>query len=172
MKYAILLSLLLIMISGCSPKKKIIGLWQIEKVQMGTQEMTPIAKWTKFNKDRSQESGNGWIQHTVGQWSYSAKEKTIIMDNTYGPRDELGGFKVEEIGRNNMVWSRREEGQTVTVKFKRIDKLPTAPANKLIGVWDLKGEYQTGLFFRWDQIVVKYIGENKKYGCYKTHGHK
>ena len=48
----------------------ILGLWVVKKVKMGDQEMTPIARWMRFNKDSTQTSGNGWLQHSEGSWVF------------------------------------------------------------------------------------------------------
>ena len=48
---------------------KIEGLWEIEKVKVGDKEMTPIARWVRLNPDKSQKSGNGWFQHSIGTWN-------------------------------------------------------------------------------------------------------
>jgi hypothetical protein len=37
---------------------------------MGNNEMTPIARWMRFNKDSTQTSGNGWLQHSEGSWVF------------------------------------------------------------------------------------------------------
>ena len=47
-------------------KVKIDGLWLVTKVKVGIKERTPISRWMKFNKDSTQTSGNGWLQHSVG----------------------------------------------------------------------------------------------------------
>ena len=172
MKHIILLFFSISFFVNCSPKKKIVGLWQIEKVSMGNQEMTPMGKWANFNSDLSHESGNGWIQHTVGSWDFSKSNNYITINNENGIEDENGGFTVEKINKNEMVWSRTEEGQKVKVSLKKIKKLPTAPPNQLIGVWRNKEESDAYLFFRWDHIVVKNNKRQKSYGLYKTHGHK
>lgn len=79
-----------------------------------------------------------------------------------------------------MVWSREEEGQAVEVFLKKITSIPSAPANQLLGIWALKTSKATNskdfkpyLFLRWDHLLINgsQPGE-KKYGLYKTHGHK
>ena len=47
-------------------RNSIHGLWLVEKVEVGENSMTPVARWTKFNADRTQTSGNGWLQHSNG----------------------------------------------------------------------------------------------------------
>lgn len=173
-----ILTLLTILIaSSCQTNVKLVGLWQIDKVKVGSQEMTPVARWTRINKDNTQESGNGWQQHSIGSWEYSQKEKQIDLVNYNGLKDEFGGFSVLTTTKEEMIWQRKEEGENVEITFKRIEKIPQAPSNKILGVWKLKNisktKIQPYLFFRWDHILINRKDESgKKYGMYKTHGHK
>ena len=45
--------------------------------------MTPNARWMRFNPDFTQESGNGWFQHSLGSWSLNSikGELSIVNDN-------------------------------------------------------------------------------------------
>lgn len=176
----LLLFLVSLLLSSCDVNQELIGLWQIERVKVGSQEMTPIAKWTRINSDSSQESGNGWFQHTIGHWVYDAKNKEIKLTNTNGVKDEFGGFAVVSNDKDQMIWKREEEGEKVQVFLKRIEEIPASPANQLLGIWKLrKGDVNESpdaisyIFLRWDQIVVKQrLGQMKQYGVYKTHAHK
>lgn len=165
---------LLLLLSSCSVERKLEGLWLIEKVQVGTDEMTPIARWTRINKDHSQSSGNGWLQHTVGSWEYNAKSKEMTLESTFGIEDEYGGFQVDFEGEK-MIWTRTEDEHEVLVQLSKINELPIAPANLLMGVWkqtDSKKGQEDYLFFRWSHIVVKgKVGEGRQFGMYKTHPH-
>lgn len=171
------LLLLMIVVISCNTSQKLVGLWQIEKVKVGTQEMTPIARWTRLNADSTQESGNGWFQHSMGNWQYVSKDEKIRLVNSNGLKDEFDAFKVVKATEEAMVWLREEEGASVEVNLKKIEKIPQAPSNKILGAWRLKvGKKETAvsyLFFRWDQVLVsRQRGNQKKYGIYKTHGHK
>ena len=165
--------------SDCGTQKKIVGLWQIEKVSIEKEELTPVAKWTKLNKDNSQESGNGWMQHSVGTWIYDQSRREISITNTNGIKDEYGGFHLE-FDQENMIWKRKEEGQNVQVVLKKINKIPRSQSNQLLGIWKLitkeenkLEDSKTYLHFRWDQILINKAKENiRKVGMYKTHGHK
>lgn len=174
--YTILSVLALCMFLACNTNSKMIGLWQIEKVSVGDMEMTPTAKWTRLNEDRSQSSGNGWHQHTVGSWNYDNKSRQIKLVSENGLKDEFGAFTVLEQDQKNMKWTREEEGEEVQIFLKKITKLPQAPFNTLLGVWKLQSDNKNAisyLFFRWDQIAIhKKENQNKIYGMYKTHGHK
>jgi len=176
MKY-VLFVLMLLMTMSCGSNKKLIGLWQIDKVKVGSEEMTPIARWTRFNEDQSQASGNGWMQHSVGTWEYHRNKNELSVVNTNGIKDEFGPFMMRHLDDDQMSWVREEEGQQVEVVLKRITNIPTAPANKLLGVWKLvskKGEDESAyLFLRWDRIIInREAGKDRKYGMYKTHGHR
>jgi len=166
-----------LMVASCNTNHKLIGLWQIEKVKVGDQEMTPVARWTRLNEDHSQESGNGWYQHSIGNWEYDSERNKMSLINTNSVKDEFGEFTVTNTKKDKMQWSRKEEGEKVEVTLKRIKKLPQAPANKMLGVWKLKTNNKSladsYLFFRWDHILVAgQKGSKKNYGMYKTHGHK
>lgn len=85
------------------------GLWIVKKVKAGEREMTPIARWMKFNTDSTQTSGNGWLQHSVGTWSLSTDNKLIIT-NINGLVDNSEPFNVI-LNKNAMTWSRLEDGE-------------------------------------------------------------
>lgn len=171
-----LISLLsLFILTSCKTNKTLEGLWLVEKVKVGDQEMTPNAKWTRLNADQSQESGNGWKQHSIGTWEIDSESQTLYFVTSNGIKDEFGGFTYEKSGADRMTWSREEEGAEVNIYLKKITKLPQAPADALFGVWQAKDdpEAKSYLFFRWDQILVsKKSNQNRKFGMYKTHGHK
>lgn len=97
--------------------------------------MTPNAKWVQFNNDESTYSGNGWTRHSYGSFLY--EDGVLTIDTENGTEDEFGGFDVEMEGEE-MKWTREENGEPVTVRLTRIEKLPTAYADELYGLWDLK----------------------------------
>lgn len=65
--------------------------------------MTPVAKWTRINKDRSYVSGNGWLQNSSGTWTYDIDSKQFIPTETNGIRDEFGAFIVS-FSEGKMKW--------------------------------------------------------------------
>jgi len=154
--------------------KPFIGLWEVEKVSMGDQSMTPIAKWAKYNTDGTYESGNGWLKSYDGTWSYDAEKNYLESIDLLGIKDELGGFTISFEGKK-MIWKRMEFGNEVTVLLKPITKLPMAPADYLTGVWvsnNKEGLVQK-IHFRWDRIVISYDEKNQKdSGYWHIHGHK
>ena len=177
--------LLILLLSSCTTNK-MSGLWVVEKVTVGEEEMTPIARWMKFNKDRTQESGNGWVQHSIGSWNYDRSDKTLQITNSNGFKDSYGPF-LASIEKEKMTWQRKEEGQTVTVSLKRSNSIPAAPANKLLGVWDLVKAEEDGkditkdldphgkryLFIRWDHLfTVQHSPEGRISGFYQVNGHQ
>lgn len=163
---------------------KINGLWIVKKVKMNDQEMTPIARWMRFNADSTQSSGNGWLQHSVGTWSL--RSDNLSVTNTNGIKDNAEPFKVK-LFKNNMTWSRVEEGMKVSVFLERTNKLPTSEANKLYGLWkmdsiieddkdisdNLNPDDKAMLFLRWDNTFeLRNYPKGIQYGVFKTHGHR
>jgi len=144
------------------------GLWIVKKVQVGTEELTPVAKWVKLETDGTQLSGNGWLQHTFGTWNYDASTSELLFFSEPGPEDEFGAFKVKYQGQQ-MTWERLEEGEKVVVELERAKALPKSPADEIQGLWDLvkvskqdeditkqyDPEGKAYIFIRWDRIYVE-----------------
>ncbi|CAL2101482.1 conserved protein of unknown function [Tenacibaculum sp. 190130A14a] len=171
------------LVISCKKKEdtSIIGMWSVEKVAIGNNEMTPNARWMKFNADSSQVSGNGWFQHSLGTWKLT--EDNLSFENTNGTQDNYAPFKVE-VSENTMQWKRIEDGEEVKVHLKRIENIPASEGNKLLGLWKLESmdvgkgktsqlDNKSTLFLRWDNTYVKEgTLKGKEYGVYKIHGHK
>lgn len=161
------------------------GLWVITSVTAGDQIMTPNGRWIRFNADNTQESGNGWVQHSVGTWQYDEEQYTLTIVNENGLKDPNGAFKVSTKGEQ-MIWTRMEDGMKIHVTLERADKLPMTYGDGLLGVWLLtassgEGQYfneleafpdEQYLFFRWDRKFVIGNGEERMMGVYNVHGHK
>jgi len=186
LKSSLAIALLLFPLIINAQKNKIIGFWEIKNVMVGDQNMTPVAKWTKINADGSFQAGNGWLQNSEGSWNYDAKNNMYTAIDSLGIIDEFGGFNVSFDGEN-MYWEREEEGMPVKVTLKLIKKLPMAPADYLVGIWDLTeitkdgqsilNEYDSNnkhkLFIRWDRVYINFIPEGKKStGYWYINGHK
>lgn len=167
-------------------KNSMNGLWIVKKVKMGEKEMTPIKRWMKFNKDSTQTSGNGWLQHSIGSWSYKKQAKLLVIKNDNGIVDNAEPFKVK-LEKNNMIWLRKEDGNDVSVFLERINKIPASEANKLLGLWkfdsilyddkevsdSINPNKKAMLFLRWDNTYELHnYPKGKKYGIFKTHGHR
>jgi len=170
--------------TSCQEQKNLYGLWQVEKVQMGENEMTPVSRWIKFNPNGTQTSGNGWLQHSYGTWNLD--ENMLRVKDENGITDNADPF-FAEIEGERMTWRRQEEGQEVVVSLKRIEKLPQSVGNKLIGLWKLtkatddgnditailNSENKSMLHLRWDNTYVQHnMPKGKNYGVYKIHGHR
>lgn len=160
----------------------LLGLWEVTMVLVGDEEMTPNAKWTRLNADYTQESGNGWFQHTTGSWSFDEASKKLVLISDNGLKDSFGAFKVVVAGER-MSWERTEEGTAVKVSLVKVEELPLTFRDQILGLWGLQNMVGRGdffedeksdnyLFIRWDGKFV--IGTNGKkiYGVYNVHGHK
>ena len=178
-----LFAALLLTIHYC-PAQDIIGLWEVTKVQVGGQAMTPVSKWTRINKNGSYQSGNGWLQNAEGTWTYD--NNLFSPKETNGIKDEYGPFTVE-FEDDSMTWLREEEGMIVTVSLKKIIKIPKATADHLVGLWDLTAITKEGksaletfdpdntynLFIRWDRMYMERTSKDKRSsGYWHIHGHK
>ena len=62
----------------------IVGFWEIKEVIVGGKIMTPVAKWSKINKDGSYQSGNGWLQNSEGTWKFDKKNNLYSPHRIYG----------------------------------------------------------------------------------------
>lgn len=167
-------------------KPEITGLWVVEEVKVGEEQMTPNARWMRFNEDSTQQSGNGWLQHSIGTYSYSLTDSTLTITNTNGYEDIYAPFKVS-FKDNNMLWKRVEDGANVTVILKKTNKLPQAYGDVLLGVWDLEKITENGkdvtplydeeqknyLYMRWDgKFIVNNSTAGRTRGIYNVHAHK
>ena len=101
----------------------ITGLWLVERVQVGEEQMTPVAKWFDIRDDGTCNSGNGWLQNMTGTWSFDKDTSEFSATNKFGIKDEAGPFAVEFMGES-MLWSRTEEGMDVRVHLTRITTAP------------------------------------------------
>ncbi|WP_163322015.1 hypothetical protein [Draconibacterium mangrovi] len=170
---------------SCADKPTIEGLWIVERVKVGDQEMTPNARWMRFNSDSSQQSGNGWLQHSYGTWSLNAETNELSVVNENGIKDPAEPFKVT-LENDRMTWKRSEDGESVDVTLKRSDHLPATYGDELLGLWKLEdavgdGDYfgtedakvgKASIFFRWDGQFVIRSDKGRINGVYNVHGHK
>lgn len=149
---------------------EIVGLWEVGKVIVGEELLTPTAKWFMFEADGTLHSGNGWIQNGLGSYNYDEDTKTLLQANQ-GVTDEYGAFQVTIEGQQ-MTWKRVEDGTPVTVTLSKSIKKPLGPWDQLQARWVVeKAEGinpQTGklvseyimnpdiYFFMWDRRYRKY----------------
>ncbi|GAA4281066.1 hypothetical protein [Gaetbulibacter aestuarii] len=149
-------------------EERLCGFWEITSVSMGTESMTPIARWIKLKEDHSYTSGNGWLQNAAGSWKLDKETHILTSIDSLGISEDFAGFKVSFEGKN-MLWEREENGMTVQVTLKPITKKPMAPADYLVGLWKLHeadAEDYTRIFMRWDRIYNEYVNNEKKSSGY------
>ncbi|CAL2090436.1 hypothetical protein [Tenacibaculum sp. 190524A05c] len=180
MKNSILLLLLSLLFVNCKTENTIEGLWIVESVKSGEHEVTPNARWMKFNNDFTQTSGNGWFQHSVGTWNLNKDTNELSMINTNGIKDTNEPFVIT-IDGEKMTWNRTEDGQPLTVSLKRTDKLPTTYGDQVLGLWKLNNSTGKGnffennngvLFLKWDRRFSIRSSLGRFSGVYNVHGHK
>lgn len=181
------LILLIIFLSffSCEKVKTIDGLWVVKSVVVSDEIMTPNARWMRFNSDFTQQSGNGWLQHSVGTWNFNKKSMELSIKNTNGLIDENEPFKIS-FEDKKMIWKRMEEGQNIKVILERSSELPQTYGDKLFGLWELertigsdnyfeesdKKEMGNYIYFRWDKRFVIESEKGRVNGVYNVHGHK
>lgn len=181
------LILLLIILSffSCQKVKTIDGLWVVKSVVVGDEIMTPNARWMRFNSDFTQQSGNGWLQHSVGTWNFNKNSMELSIKNTNGLIDKNEPFKIS-FEDKKMIWKRMEEGESIKVILERSSELPQTYGDNLFGLWELvravgsdnyfeesdKMEMGNYIFFRWDKRFVIKSEKRKVNGVYNVHGHK
>jgi len=119
-------------------------------VDVGGKIKTPVAKWTKIENDHTYRSGNGWLQNSVGTWTYDDKARQFSATETNGIKDEFGSFTVS-FAEGNMIWEREEDGMKVLITMERIDEMPMSTADKLIGLWDLTQANKNG------EIIISFF---------------
>lgn len=184
-KLLILLLAACLTLTNCEKKSTIEGLWVVKSVKVGEDEMTPNGRWSKFNADFTQESGNGWFQHSIGTWSLNPETHELTIINTNGLNDPYDPFKVTMENNNTMTWKRNEEGQDIQIFLERSNTLPTTYGDELLGLWQLEETFGNGpyfesdslstnssIFFRWDRRFVLNSEKGRISGVYNVHGHK
>jgi len=186
MKIKLILSLIIIVaFLSCEKPTTIEGLWIVKSVVVGDKEMTPNARWTRFNSDQTQESGNGRFQHSYGTWKLNPETNELSIENSNGLDDVNEPFVVS-ISQNDMIWERIEQGKKIKVNLVRSSNLPETFGDKILGLWKLervigngsyfeqsdKKETNDFIFFRWDKRFVIKSEKGRINGVYNVHGHK
>lgn len=180
------IAVLLLIICSHASAQEFPGLWVVEKVQVGNETMTPVAKWFRYHENGTYTGGNGGLQNDEGTWTYDKKAKAFEPKTSYGLIDPFGPFNVLETA-GKMIWEREEEGMNVTVTLKRAEQLPKSPADWLVGMWGLRAAEKEGTsnldtvdpdgkmyhFIRWDRLVIQRNTKGeRKTGYWHIHGHK
>ncbi|MFK7757678.1 MAG: hypothetical protein AB8B53_12180 [Flavobacteriales bacterium] len=176
--YLLFISFILIQ---CGQKPSIEGLWVVKSVTAGEENLTPNARWMRFNSDLTQESGNGWLQHSVGTYALKNHELTVI--NTNGIVDQSDPFKIDVSG-SEMTWKRMEEGRPIEVNLVKAFQLPLTYSNQMLGLWGLEESVGNGnyfsdkvqptdyLFFHWDHRFTIESERGRVRGVYNVNGHR
>lgn len=183
-----ILALMICSFTSRAQEMNLVGFWKVEKVQVGEENMTPVAKWFKINADGTYQAGNGWLQNGQGNWNYDIENNIYSATDSLGILDEFGGFTTT-FDNGNMYWEREEEGRQIKVTLHPTEQLPMSPADYLNGIWGLveiteneqsiltetdfdKGDKQK-LFMRWDRIYINFSLDGKKLtGYWFIDGHK
>ncbi|NVK51633.1 MAG: hypothetical protein HWD85_01770 [Flavobacteriaceae bacterium] len=187
--FLVFVTILCLMLASCkknvNKENTIIGLWIVEKVMVGKNKMTPIARWMQFNKDSTQTSGNGWLKHSYGTWNLNDKNQLRIT-NSNGLSDEADPFLID-VKKGKMIWQRNEEGQNVQVHLTRVEEKPASPGNEILGLWKLESFTVSGkdisntanpknnqtLYLSWDNVFREHnLLKGRRVGIYKIHGHR
>ncbi len=174
-----------ILLSAHSSKAQIHGLWEVVHVSVGSEEMTPIAKWTHLFEDGTFTSGNGWLQNSDGEWEFDAETSELSMVPKTGFEDPFGSFKISFENDDKMIWEREEEGQKVIVQYDKISSVPKSWSDLATGIWDLKTATREGIdaidefdptgdrfiFLRWDKLFMDYTSEGRISGIWRIGAH-
>lgn len=140
----------------------VVGFWRVDLVTVGDRDVTPVAKWFKINKDKTNQAGNGWSQNYTGTWTYDEKSGEFLPYDNRGKPDEFGAFKTSFDG-GKMYWQREEEGMNVVVTLSPTAEMPMSPKDSIVGKWglvsvirdgkDMTASYDAGsqeeIFIRW-----------------------
>ncbi len=183
-KIQLLTLLAIVVVYGCESQSGIEGLWVVKTVKAGDEEMTPNARWTRFNADATQQSGNGWFQHSYGTWNLDKTTHQLTIINTNGIKDH-NPFTIH-IDGHTMYWNRQEDGQHIKVVLERSETLPQTYGDQLLGLWKLEdmtgnGPYFTPetessstnfLFLRWDKRFVINSAQGRINGVYNANAHR
>ncbi len=159
--------ILLTLLSSCTTSR-MKGLWEVDRVYTGSSEVTPQARWVRFDKKDKQESGNGWYKHSYGTWE--VKKKMLTIENENGYKDEFDAFKVKFI-KKGMIWSRQEGGHMVKVTLRKVKEIPRSNMDNLLGVWKFKTALVNGkdesksynpegkryMHVKWDKMFVHHF---------------
>lgn len=137
----------------------ITGLWVVEQVIVGEQDLSPTAQWILFEEEGTFISGNGWLQNGLGSWVYDEQQKTLLQ-STEIRIDPYGPFNVS-FQDQKMVWDRVEEGNKVRIILVAAKNKPMAPWDKIIGTWEI--EIANGINPTNDRVISEYSLEKTIY---------
>ena len=175
--------------AGCTstpPLPPVVGLWAVDSVGVGNQAMTPVARWFEFTADGRSFGGNGWGRNSSGMWSFDEEGRLSSIDDVFGA-DGYDPFTIEMGAPGTMIWRRTEDGNPVTVFLHKIEKMPKAPWDELVGVWMLDKATESGkdatatydpddnrrMFMRWDKQYRSFNdGGRRRSGIWYMNAHR
>ena len=162
------------------------GLWLVQEVSIGDRVVTPQERWFRYDGDGNFSSGNGWLKHSEGTYTYNSSDSSFEAQTQDEPQDEFGAFKLWFEGER-MIWQRMEADMQVTARLERIEEVPPSLADKVQGLWrldsikftdpDVPKEQSSSpmeqLFLRWDrEYRIRNAQENTDRGYWHIHGHR
>lgn len=162
------------------------GQWEMTLVTVGSDTMTPVAKWIDLSPAGSFRGGNGGLQHEEGRYNFDPEKNTLLLKIANGILDSFGPFLVTR-EEDKMHWQREEEGQMVTVYLRKVTQLPKGTADKVVGLWKLKDVIRNGksimddidpdrqhhMYVRWDRIYVgRDTNGTRISGYWHVHAHR
>ena len=155
-KIRLLYSLSLLLLSSALVNAQlIVGLWTVDNVSVGDENMTPVAKWFEQLDDNTYKAGNGWLQNDKGTYTYNEKTNEFSPESWNG-KDEFGPFKVI-FSEGKMKWERMEEGMKVVVTLSPALDIPMSPKDSIVGNWNLFSVVKDG-----EDITSTYDTDNKE----------
>lgn len=148
------------------------GLWQVEKVELAGQMMTPQAKWIHF-KDSLFEGGNGLLQNGAGSYNWNAEQSKLSLNDTLGFEDPFEAFLVS-FRENAMIWERKEEGQQLKVTLVKTATKPLRPRDGAVGIWMPEPEDSLAfLFLSWTGNYTEQYKDGRRFtGLWQAHPHR
>lgn len=149
------------------------GLWLVQKVEVGSKNMTPNAKWFDLKAGGIYESGNGWLKNGEGTWAFDANTSELKTKETYFLDQKAPPFKVSFLSSTEALWTRNEDGMTVQVFLKKASKKPMSRMDLAYGLWKAEsGELDFNLLIRWDRIYERRGNTDRKTGYWIAHAHR
>lgn len=155
-----------------STNAQVVGLWLVEELWVGEEDLTPIAKWTRINADGSFQSGNGWLQNSAGTWTFNEKEMLFSTQVTLSFGEENPPFFVS-FKDENMIWHREEAGRRVEIVWSAIKELPMSPADQCVGLWQpVESDEIEAIHLRWDRVYREYTESGRSSGYWYMNAYK
>ena len=133
-----------------------IGLWEVKSVKVGANNRTPVAKWFRFNDNKTFQSGNGWTQNSAGNWTVDESKEQLTLDEQIALSEGNAPFSIK-LNNNNMTWERTEFGEKVIVQLEKISEIPRTPTDEVQGLWAFANVIEDG-----KDITASYDPDSKR----------